>query len=227
MIKDIVLDKDVIGSDGNKVGTVDRVIIHPDTLEVDGFVVHEGTIFTHDRIVEEEFVDRIDDDGKVVLNITSKDEQQLPELASRTVTEPKHGMLDRITEMNYMATPSAAGQFLVLSEPVDGRTPPAPDSPMQPAPADPPTMTEQTNLPENTVTIEAGTDVVDVNGQKLGSIDEVIYDAADKLQAIVIEDGLIFKHHVQVPASWIDSMTHDVVKLSRTADEAREVGKVD
>lgn len=226
-MKDIALDKDVIGSDGTKVGTVDRIIIHPDTLEIDGFVVHEGTIFTHDRIVEEEFVDRIDADGNIVLNITADQESELPELAKRRVTEAEGGTLDRLSEMNYMATPSAAGQVMVLSEPVDDRYAPAPDSPMQPAPSDPPAMTEETNLPENTVTLEEGTDVVDVNGQKIGSIDEIIYDDGDQLQAIVIEDGLIFKHHFRVSASWIDSMTHEAVTLNRTAEEAREAGKVD
>ncbi len=226
-MKDIQLDKDVIGSDGNKVGTVDRIIIHPETLEVDGFVVHEGIIFTHDRIVEETFVERIDAEHNVVLNITSEQEAELPELASRRVTEPEGGILDRLAEMNYMATPSATGQVLVLSEPVDDRFAPAPDSPLQPAPSNPPIVTEQTNLPEGTVTLKEGTDVVDVDGQKIGSIDEIIYDDQDQLTSLVVEDGLIFKHHFRIPAAWIESMTHVTVTLNRSAEEVRESGKVD
>lgn len=226
-LTDVTLDKDVISSDGETVGTVDRIIIHPDTLQIDGFVVHEGILFSHDRIVDEEFVDHIDADGNIVLRITAEQEDRLPELASRRVIEPDRTMLNRISQMEHMALPSAHGQVLVFSEPVDSRYAPAPDSPMQPAPTNPPPITDETNLPPNTVTIEKGMDVVDVSGEKVGSVDEVFYDDDDQLQAFVIEKGFIFKDHLRIPAAWIESLGDDEIRLTRTAQEAETAGKVD
>jgi sporulation protein YlmC with PRC-barrel domain len=51
---DIRLDSDVIARGGDKVGTVDRIVIHPDTLAIEALIVEEGMLFTTDRIIEPE-----------------------------------------------------------------------------------------------------------------------------------------------------------------------------
>ena len=226
-MKDIKLEADVISSDGNKVGTVDRVIVHPETLDIEGIVVSEGLLFSTDRIIEEEMIDRVDVDGSVILNVSEAEEERLPELASARFVEANDRMLGRMTEMHHMVMPSAHGQVLVLSEPADPEFAPAPDSPLQPAPTNPPNIVDRDNLPEGTVTLEEGTDVIDIEGEKIGTIDDVIYDADDRITEIMVSSGLIFKHQVRIPATWIESVTSDMVVISRTAEQAEEAGRID
>jgi sporulation protein YlmC with PRC-barrel domain len=51
---DIRLDSHVIARGGDKVGTVDRIVIHPDMLAIEALIVEEGMLFTTDRIIEPE-----------------------------------------------------------------------------------------------------------------------------------------------------------------------------
>jgi sporulation protein YlmC with PRC-barrel domain len=129
--------------------------------------------------------------------------------------------------MGYMTTPSAAGQVMVLSEPVDARYAPAPDSPFQGAPATSPNIVDETNLPPNTVTIVEGTDVVDRSGEKIGTVDEIIYGADDRIDAIIVSEGFFFKHHVRIPAEWIETAGHEHIIIDRLADEAERAGRID
>jgi uncharacterized protein YrrD len=226
-MRDIRLESDVRTKDGEKVGTVDQLVVHPDTLEIVSIIVKEGTLFTKDRIIDMEMVDRVDVNGDVVLEISKEHEEELPELATARFIEPDRDQYNRLSEMNYMATPSAAGNVLIFSEPVDSRFAPAPDSPMMPASADPPAIHDETNLPPNTVTIEEGTDVVDRNGEKLGTIDEIIYGDDRTIDAVIVGEGFLFKHHVRIPADWIASAGHEHIILDRTADEAERAGRID
>lgn len=224
-MKDIKLEKDVVSSDGEVVGSVDRIIVHPKSLEVEGIVVHEGILFTTDRIVEEEFIDRVDADGTIYLNVSKDEEERLPELVKARFVEADAGVQSQVAEMEHMTMPSAHGQVLVMSERADPDFAPAPDSPLQPAPSDPPNIVDRTNLPEGTVMLEEGTDVLDINGEKIGTIDEVVYDANDQITEIIIGEGMLFTEHVRVPADWIESVTSDIVVISKTAEHAEKAGK--
>jgi len=226
-MRDIRLGSDVRTNDGEKVGTVDQLVVHPDTLEVVSIIVKEGTFFTTDRIIDMEMVDRVDVNGDVVLEISRGHEQDLPELASRRVVEPSRDMFDRIAEMGYLAMPSAAGQVLVMSEPMSDRYAPAPDSLFAPAPADAPVIQDEDNLPPNTVTIEEGTDVVDRHGEKIGTVDEIIYANDRTIDAIVVSEGWLFRHHVRIPGDWIESAGGESIIINRSAAEAEEAGRVD
>lgn len=226
-MKDIKLGADVISRNSEKVGTVDRVIVDPETLDVDGIVVHEGLLFSTDRIIKAEMIERVDSEGTVRLNITAGEEDQLPELTSARFVEADGGLRDQYASMHHMAMPAAAGSVLLLSEPVDDRYAPAPDSPMRPAPTDPPNIVDRSNLPGGTTTLEEGTDVVDINGDKIGTVEEVIYDEADRLTGIVVGSGIVFTNRVHVKADWIESAGHESVVINRTADQVEKAGTVD
>ncbi len=52
--------------------------------------------------------------------------------------------------------------------------------------------------------IEPGTEIVDNAGHKVGTVHEVLLNAADQLQMLTVQRGLIFHTDVGVPASAID-----------------------
>lgn len=62
--------------------------------------------------------------------------------------------------------------------------------------------------------IDPGTEIVDKNGHKVGTVHEVICNAADQLQMLVVQKGLIFHTDVGVPAAAIDHVEGDKIYLS-------------
>ena len=92
MILDI--GSDVLSSDGQTVGRVDRIIYQPDTMTVREFVVHEGVFFTTDRIVARDLIDRVDEDHAVHLRITAEETADLaPFIANQPIPVFRRGEL--------------------------------------------------------------------------------------------------------------------------------------
>ncbi|MGI8589139.1 MAG: hypothetical protein ACR2M0_15855 [Chloroflexia bacterium] len=61
--------------------------------------------------------------------------------------------------------------------------------------------------------IEPGTEIVDINGHKVGSVHEVLLNASDQLQMLTVQKGLIFKTDVGIPAASIDRMEGGKIHL--------------
>jgi len=62
--------------------------------------------------------------------------------------------------------------------------------------------------------IDPGTEIVDKDGHKVGTVHEVICNAADQLQLLVVQKGLIFHTDVGVPATAIDRVEGGKIYLS-------------
>lgn len=225
---DITLDKDVYTRDGEKVGTVDRVTLHPDSMEISGIIVHEGLLFTQDRVIDREFIDRVDQDGNVHLNIDRDREKDLPPFAEGRFVEPTREQREAMHNIIDAGASGSGGRLLVVSEAATTSPhPPAPESPMEAAPVDPAPMEQQSNLPPGTVTIHEGTDVIDVDGEKIGTVGEVIYDDNEQIEAIIVEEGVLFSDHVRIPVDWIAGTAHDHILINRSGKEAEQAGQID
>ncbi len=57
-------------SDGKDAGKIKRIIFDGDTMTVRQFVAHEGIIFSEERMIDVEYIERVDDDHTVHLNIS-------------------------------------------------------------------------------------------------------------------------------------------------------------
>lgn len=66
--------------------------------------------------------------------------------------------------------------------------------------------------------IEPGTEIVDCNGHKVGSVHEVICNEAQQLQMVTVQRGLIFKTDVAVPAVAIAKVADGKVYLTVEKD---------
>jgi hypothetical protein len=76
------------------------------------------------------------------------------------------------------------------------------------------------NLPEDSLLISEGTDVIGSDGKKVGTIDELIVDDERKVTAILVKAGWLFKHDVRMPVTAVAAAAHDHVRLKITAEEA-------
>src|SRR5262249_46661874 len=75
-------------------------------------------------------------------------------------------------------------------------------------------------------TIEPGTPVLDVNGDKIGQVHDVTV-AADtgKPEQIVVRRGFLFHHDTVVPADLIKEVSDDGVMLTKTKSEVEALGQ--
>lgn len=187
---------------GEEVGRVNRFVLDPETNEVTHIVVQKGWLLQEDKVVPFEMVTLMDRD-RVGLKEEVGDFDSLP----------------TFEEINYIQA-------------VD-------DNPNQPAPVIPytpsyywypsltmsvpgagmgyypwmPTETKR-NIPEGTVPIKEGTDVISSDGEHVGDVERLIV-APDSNRAthFVISQGLLFKERKMVPAHWVKTAEEDKVYL--------------
>ena len=70
------------------------------------------------------------------------------------------------------------------------------------------------NIPEDTIPLREGTDVISSDGEHVGDIEKLIV-APDSNRAthFLISQGLFFKDRKMVPAHWVKTVEEDKVHL--------------
>lgn len=191
----ITIGADVIGSGGDKIGTVAYVVVEPPRMHVTDYVVSTG-ILGRDIVVPVDKVDHVAD-GKVYLAI-DKDELQ---------------HLRDYVEIHYDQPPQAwapPGGFFYPAQSV-----------LWPAGAYYPEPSSVTvNAPAGTVGLREGMDVESSDGHKVGSIKALDEDpASGDVTDLIIKEGFLFTHDARIPCNLIADVHEGRVTLSVTKDE--------
>jgi sporulation protein YlmC with PRC-barrel domain len=217
----IDIGKDVIASDGEKIGKVDRLVIDSDTNDLSKFIVHKGMFWSEDKIVDLDLVSKVDADGNVHLRVPSDDEDTMPafvEETHRVATD------EETTSLGYGAFVGIAPYAPIMYAPggASGQYRPG-SGPFFEAAETGGVLEHRTNLPEDSMTIDKGTDVVGSDGDKVGEVEEIIMDANGKTTGFVVKSGFIFTNDVQIPMDLVDHMSGVHIALKITADEAKNM----
>jgi sporulation protein YlmC with PRC-barrel domain len=70
------------------------------------------------------------------------------------------------------------------------------------------------NIPEDTVPLKEGTNVMSSDGKHVGDVERLFLDEdSNKVTHFVISQGLLFKDRKLVPAHWVKSVEEDEVHL--------------
>lgn len=202
-----------------EVGNLSRVVLETEAFDISQLVVDSG-LSKPERLVPITQVEKIDEAG-IKLALTSTEFERLPEFM-----EQEHQPLDRLAEeertramrrFNTEAYTPMTGSYYIPYTPVIPLTAPLPDA----------AVVEHENLAPGERAVTEGMDVYSSDDQKLGSVMEVSYDAADKrLESLEIEKGLIFTSHRTIPADWIGEIEADRIKLNRTKDQIKEMQRL-
>lgn len=220
----IDIGKDVIASDGEKIGKVDRLVLDNQSKDLSKFIVHKGMFWSEDKIVDLELVTKVDADGNVHLSVPSDDEDTMPafvEDTHRVATD------EEVQSMGYESYVGTAPYAPIMFAPggTGGTYRPgagpffdAPDTVGQ-------TLETRTNLPEDSMTIDAGTDVVGSDGNKVGEVEELIMDSSGKTTGFIVKSGFLFTHDVEIPMSIVDHISGAKITLNVTGDEAENAYK--
>lgn len=230
MAADIRLDSDIYTSDGEKIGTVDRIVVNPDEKTIDAIIAHQGFILTEDRIIEREFIERIDPDGTVHLEVTKDRVNDLPNYVEKKFVQPDQEDINFLHESTFVTGAYGAGRIIATDYPQRGvvrDSYPAPSSPMSAAPIDPEPVEEVSGIQQENITIDQGTDVIDRDGEKVGTVGEIFYSDAEEIDGFIVNQGLIFTHQVRVPIAWVESVSEDEIHLNRTAEQAEREGRIE
>ncbi|HEX2924286.1 MAG TPA: PRC-barrel domain-containing protein [Chloroflexota bacterium] len=193
-------------SEGEEIGHVERVILDPDTKDVDAIVVHRGLILTRDVIVPLSLVQYADQSG-VHLRMTKDQLHELPDFVERHyVARPGE---------SSVAYPYTPGSILFPLAPTYG----APGLPANYQPLG----QQEVREPSEDVEIAEGTEVRAVDGT-IGRVGEVRTDPeADRVTEFTVRRGFGLTRDAVIPIEYVDQVADDHIKLSLTIDQVEHL----
>ncbi|HUG14910.1 MAG TPA: PRC-barrel domain-containing protein [Thermomicrobiales bacterium] len=210
------LGSDVYDRGGDKVGTVDRIVVDPASRQVDKLVVRQGFLARHDILISIEDIGRLSDDG-IYLDLTADELNRLPEFVEEQFTAIPED--DRSALPFLMPNAAGAGMYLWGAS-YAGRGFDERGSMFEPAAASAPIVENRSNIPEEDVVISEGTDVLGADGEKVGTVDEVVFDEHGRISGFIVRAGFIFTRDVRVPMDWVESAGDEHIRLHLDAANA-------
>jgi len=192
---------------GEQVGTLNRFILDPATNEVTHIVIQKGWLLPEDKVVPFEMVTSATGE-KVVLNEELGDFDALPpfeEIHFVRVTDDPPDDPGPAPAHEYQYTPAyywypAQSNIGFPGFGLGHYTWP--------------TGEKKRNIPEDTVPLKEGTNVLSSDGKHVGDVERLFLEAdSNKVTHFLISQGVLFKDRKLVPADWVKSVEEDNVQL--------------
>lgn len=193
---------------GEEVGRVNRFVLDPATNEVTHIVIQKGWLLPEDKVVPFDMV-RSATDEKIVLSEEIGDFDELPPFEER--------------------------QFIRAADDRPDDPMPAPDPKYHYTPAYYwypaqsnigfpgitlghyawPSGEKRRNIPEDTVALKEGTNIVSSNGEHIGNVDRLFLDSdSNRVTHFLVSQGVLFKDRKLIPVHWVKSVEEDNVYLT-------------
>lgn len=202
----------IYGSDGKKVGELDRIVIDPKAGEVTHLIARKGLFLPTDKVIPVDWVSRTSDE-EVFLNEPSDRMDDLPEYE-----EINYLPVDDEDSARYGYRPGYSKS--VYWYPVVG----SPNmmwsggywGPMPPSTYDPGfRLVEEKNIPEDTIALKRGAKVIAEDGETIGEVEKLVTESQkEQITHLVITKGLLNQEKKLIPASWVSDVKEDGVLLS-------------
>jgi len=201
---DVGLGMHLLTRDDQDIGTVDRLILDPDTGAVTSIVIRKGAFLRRDVEVPMGALE-VESDGEVRLSYTANQIDELPPFVAG-----KYG-------------PPPAGYASPLGHPVGALYWPlaAREGTKSVTPEDKEGAAQQRN--RDYAEIRKGSAVVGREGKEVGIVDRLTYDPNNgSLRRFVVREGLFFTRNVELPASLIAGADDGMIRLNVDSDELRD-----
>jgi uncharacterized protein YrrD len=195
----------VFTSEDKKVGTIDRVVMDPQTKEITHLVVQKGFLFTEDKVLPLDLVSSATGD-RITLQEDVDDVQAFPDF-KKTHYIP-------VSEGEAPTAPEEGDAALLYWYPPTGMTwwgtpgyVPYP-KPLYVA------RTER-HIPEGTVALEEGAKAISKEGEHVGNVERVFTNPkGERATHLVISRGLLLKERKLVPTAWVTRVGEDQIHLT-------------
>jgi uncharacterized protein YrrD len=192
---------------GEQVGTVNRFVLDPATNGVTHIVIQKGWLLPEDKVVPFEMVSSATGE-RVVLSEEVGDFDKLPPFEETQFVR---------------AADEEPGDPTPTADPAYQYTPAYYWYPAQSNIGFPgiglghyawPMGETKRNIPEDTVPLKEGTDIMSSDGRHVGDVERLLLEeGSNKVTHFVISQGLLFKDRKLVPAHWVKSVEEDGVHL--------------
>jgi uncharacterized protein YrrD len=196
---------DVLTPRGRKVGRIDRVVIDPESEAVTHLVVKKGLLFTTDKVIPVDEVDTTTEEQVLLKKSLNPDE--LPEF-EETEYLPVGGR-EEFRRRQAEEARSVIWYHTRIRTPWWGLGP-------NPNLKKPLFIKEpRRNIPEGTVPLEEGAEVIDAEGQSLGEIQEVYTEPeSNRVTHLLISRGTLSKDKKLIPTAWVKGIHEESVRLT-------------
>lgn len=192
---------DVLSVEGEKIGTLNRVVIDAKTRDVTDIVVDRGVLAGTEKVIPIGLVD-VESEDRIQLRETN---QGVDDFLNYETTH--YVPLDQ-TDAPYENVQVSYWYPPTNVQPLTG------GGSLPYAGPDRVARTE-TSIPEGRVAIAEGAQVFSSDEKHLGNVEQMITDSvSNQLSHFVIGKGFLLKEHKLVPAHWVDRVSDDKVYLS-------------
>ena len=197
----------VFSAKGDKVGTIEQVVVDPRTKEVSHAIVQQGFLFTESKVLPVDLIAEATDE-RVTLKEAVDDLEALPKFeesyyvkaAVPSDAPPTTPAVNRAWPLYYFP-PEEPGKGLIPKE-SDVHTQKY-------------VRRTDRNVPEGAIVLEEDAEVISADGEHVGDVAKVLADAeSNRITHILISRGLLFKEERRVPVSWIDRVAEETVYLA-------------
>jgi uncharacterized protein YrrD len=209
--------KDIYTTDGEKVGSIERVVLDPQTKEVTHVVVEKGFLFTESKVVPISMLGAETDQG-----ITLRDGEYVEDLATFRETDyiPAGLETEETRERAEKKPVEKAKEYPAQFAPRYYWYPPVgvgwwrglgTTTYVEPEYV----RTVEFNIPEGTVALEEGAAVISSDDKHVGDVEEILTDPQEsRATHFVISTGVLLKEHKLVPTQWVSTLLAREVYLS-------------
>lgn len=198
----------VVTPGGEEVGKVNRFVLDPAKNEVTHLVIQKGWLLPEDKVVPFEMVQPTPD-GKLALSEAIEDFDKLPPF------EETHFV---------RATDEEPSDPVPSDDPAYYYSPAYYWYPSHSNVGYPglgfgyftwPGRETRRNIPEDTVALKEGADVISSDGEHVGDIERLMIEPETKETThFLISQGMLFKDRKLVPAHWVKSVEEEKVYLA-------------
>jgi uncharacterized protein YrrD len=200
----------VFTAEGDKVGSIEQVVVDPRTEEVTHVVVKEGFLFTEDKVLPTDLIATATDE-RVTLKEGVEDLETMPKFE-----EPEY--IEAVVPSDTPSPPAAA-LYAQSAWPIYYLPPDKPGERLIPRWSEiyKPKYVRRTerNVPEGSVVLDDNAKVMSSDFEHVGDVAEVFTDADDEhITHLLISRGLLFKQERCIPVSWIDRVGEETIHLA-------------
>lgn len=203
-------DAKVLSWKGEQVGSIDRVVVDPETNQITHVVIKKGWLFSEDKVVPINHVIRATEDA-VRIKISDDQLDNLPDFIeteyviledNEAIQSYKEGMARPV-----FWYPPAGGTAWFGSYAHGGYLLPV--------------YVKKTtiNIPAGAITIKEGAKVLSRDDQDVGEVESIITDPdTEQVTHLLITRGFISKERKMIPSIWIGMVIDDDVHLTVKAE---------
>jgi len=197
----------VLAANGQQIGSLERVVLNPETKVVTDIVVRTGTLFNKEaKVVPVEMVVETTE-NQIVLRDGAGELETFPPFEERHLVDA-NGDTDQ--------KPADVPQ-VIYGTPGFGPM-------MVPAPGEQLVTQVEQNIPDGTVAMKEGAKVISADGKHVGNVKSVLADSSvDQVTHLLISAGTFNKEKKLIPIKWVMTVGEDDVHLRVNKETIEEL----